>query len=206
MKLLYISKKVTKISNGGEICTKRNELVLKKVLNSDFYHYELVIGNKLSQNKNKLFFFYPGLKFSDFNIIANQIKNINPSFVFIDTAQYGILCRFIKKKFPKIKIVTFFHNIELMYAKSYFSIKNPKSWYFLLLTKINEKRAINYSDIKITINQRDSDVMYELYKKRENFVLPFSLTNQITKNKFDELKKKNKKIYSKNCQIGRAHV
>lgn len=173
MKLLYIGQIIEKTKTGGEICTKNNFSVLKALFKQDFYTYELKIRNNISVTLNKLFFLYPGVSIFSFNKIKKTVLRVNPEIIFISTAQYGMLARFLKKYFPSIQIITFFHNVEILYAKDYLSLFNLKSWYFYLLTKINESKAIKFSDYIFSITNKDSIYLENIYKRKADLILPF---------------------------------
>ena len=198
-KLLYIGHSINKPTTGGEICCKNNQYVLKSIFSKDFCMYSLLNESFTKICFNKLFLLYPGLQLFDFSKIYSAIRENMPDFVFIETAQYGALVKAIKKKFPHIKIITFFHNIEIAYAKSYFSILNPKSWYFYILTKYNESFSILYSDFCLTINKADSQIMEEIYGRKADCVFPFSIKNTLEKNDLKVLEESKNKIQKHNC-------
>lgn len=198
-KILYIGHFIEKPKTGGEICCHNNQLVLKKIFNENFFMYDLGNETKLQIFWNKLFFLYPGLQLGKIKNIYEKIEEIKPNYIFIETAQYGRLVKKIKNKFPNLKIITFFHNIEIQYARSYLSLTNPKSWYFYLLTKINENLSINYSDYRFTINEADSVLMKYFYKKNASAVMSFSVENRITDFDIEKMQSNNKKIFKKNC-------
>lgn len=198
-KLLYIGHFIDKPSTGGEICCKNNQYVLKNIFTTDFFMYSLPNESIAEICLNKLFLLYPGLQLFNFKKIYRTIKEVLPEFVFIETAQYGALVKGIKKRFPHIKIITFFHNIEIAYAKSYFSILKPKSWYFYILTKYNEYFSICYSDFCMTINKSDSQIMEKLYKRKADCIFPFSIKNLLKEVDIDVLEKNKTMIQKHNC-------
>lgn len=197
-KILYVGQIIDKPKTGGEICCYNNQIVLKSIFGDGFYKYELSTESSFQVLLNKFFLLYPGLQVNKFEKMYRYIDNISPDYIFIETAQYGILAKKIKKRFPQIKIITFFHNIEIQYAKSYLSFKNPKSWYFYILTKYNESKAMRFSDYRFTINKADSDLMFETYRIKASFVMPFAVENRISSEIFDELQKDNNSINRKN--------
>lgn len=198
-KILYIGKEIEKARTGSEICNFNNQKILKNIFSENYYMYSLPKETAIQVFINKFFFMYPGLQIKIFKYIFEYIEETNPDFVFIETAQFGILSKKIKQKFPQCKIITFFHNIEIEYAKSYLSFKNLKSWYFYVLTKINESLSIKYSDYCLSINDNDSKKMNEIYHKEADFVMSFSVENRLQGNDIENLISKNKKIHAHEC-------
>ena len=196
-KILYIGHLIEKPTTGGEVCCFYNQLVLKEIFGNGFHFVSVSNENKIQIFINKFLFFYPGLSIKTIDRILSQIKLLSPEYVFIETAQYGILTKLIKLKIKNIKVITFFHNIEIQYAKSYLSLKNPKSWYFYLLTKYNETKAVKYSDYKFAINDTDSKLMYKLYGIEADFIMPFSIENKVSREMHDSLLANNRIIYGK---------
>lgn len=197
--ILYIGKDILKPKSGGEICSYNNQKILKNIFQQNYNIFVLPNESKFQILINKLFFLYPGLQIKLFKNIYNEIAKLQPSFIFLETAQYGILAKKIKNRFPKCKIITFFHNIEIEYAKSYFSFFNTKSWYFYFLTKLNEGSSIKHSDYRFAINETDSNEMYKIYKRQADFIMPFSVENKISNKEAKELNEKKERIHNKNC-------
>ena len=198
-KLLYIGYDIKKTKTGGQTCCINMQKVLKSVFGSSFYKYSLSEETALRFFFNKCLLFYPGLQLGDFWKIKKYININKPDFVFIETAQYGALVKYLKRQFPTLKVITFFHNIEIEYAKSYFSLKNPKSWYFYILTKRNESCSIKHSDYCMTINENDARIMKKVYGRNSDFIFPFSIENTLSKSELDELEQKKKKIHKHKC-------
>lgn len=198
-KFLYIGHCISKPKTGGEVGTANIQNVLKTVFSKNFIYYDLHNKKKIESFFNKFLLIYPGLSFFDFHKIKKFIIKTNPFYIFIETAQYGALVKYIKKHFPQIKIITYFHNIEIEYAKSYFSFSNPKSWYFYILTKHNELSAIKFSDYVTAINETDSENMQFFYKRKPDFIFPFSTKNLISETECSLLEMNKQKIYSHNC-------
>ena len=198
-KLLYIGHNLEKPKTGGEIASKNMQIVLKMIFEKNFFRYDLKYNSKIEKIFSRCIFFYPGLLISDFKRISNYIYAVRPNYVFIETAQYGALVKYIKKHFPHIKVLTFFHNIEIEYARSYFSLKNIKSWYFYVLTKYNETCSIRYSDYCMTINENDSKLMEKVYAKSADCVFPFSVKNTLSEGEVIKLEQVKQKIHNHKC-------
>lgn len=198
-KILYIGKDVSRPKTGGEICSYNNRKILKNIFLEKYNIYALPDESKFQILLNKFFFLYPGLQIKVIKDIYEKIKELGPTYIFLETAQYGILAKKIKRKFPECKIISFFHNIEIEYAKSYFSLWRIKSWYFYFLTKLNETSSIEYSDYCFTINKKDAEKMLKIYKREADFIMPFSVENKISDEESRKLNENKERIHSKNC-------
>lgn len=164
VKVLYIGKKIVNPQSGVEHVNKRNQLLLEKVgsvdyvpfVRSKFSKFVLSANNKLLDDiKEKL----------DTNLYK---------YVFVQQSTLGRVCSFIKRKYPDIIVVVFFHNIELQYAKEYIKTNGIKALPFYLTVKYWEKLACRYSDKCITLNARDSKLLNKIYKRNSTLELPTS--------------------------------
>lgn len=197
--ILYIGNKVEKPKTGGEICSFNNQKILQMIFQEKYSAYFFPKESKVQILINKLFLLYPGLQLKLFKDILKTISIQKPYYVFLETAQYGVLAKKIKRKFPSVKVIVFFHNIEILYAKSYFSLKNPKSWYFYLLTTKNEREAVRYSDYRFTINLNDAQLLKNEYKKESSACMPFSVENTVSDSDIQIFLLNNKKIFKREC-------
>lgn len=178
-RLLCIGKNITKPHDGGEICCLNQEKILKIVFENDFFKFTLPEESFFQVQLNKLFFMFPGMQHRLLRIIAAEIQRLLPDYVYIETSLYGVVAEYLKKRFPNICIISYFHNIEIEYARAYVSFLKPKSWYFYMMAKYNESRAVKYSDLCFSITERDKNLMKKLYGRAADFVMPFSLENKI---------------------------
>ena len=92
-KLLYIGHTIEKPKTGGEIASANVQKILSGIFKNVFYRYDL---NKAFSKRTLidfLFFLYPGLKFVDFKKIRKSIAEIRPTYVFVETAQYGAIIK-----------------------------------------------------------------------------------------------------------------
>ncbi|MDC9603963.1 glycosyltransferase [Xenorhabdus griffiniae] len=161
-------------------------------------HYEFVysihinrthndkVDYNIKGNKNKLLtalsnlLLYSGrMNYNSEKKILKIIKEINPTIVYLDSSYLGRLSKLIKKHSPSIKIISFFHNIELD-----FEINRLKSGqiYFLpsfLSAIYNEKLAVKYSDAIIALHESDSQRCFEIYGRSADYLLPISLSESI---------------------------
>lgn len=178
-RLLYVGSKVVKPTDGGAVGQKNLEEMLAFLYRDKFF--AIYTNEKRVWGLTKMLSYLcmmPNcaswfLKKS----IAKRIRQDGIEIVFLCSSSYGLLAKYIKIAFPDVVIVTFFHNMERLYARDYLSLGKPKSWYFYLYSALGEKRAVVFSDFVLNINQRDAECMEKIYGRKSDGILPFSLKN-----------------------------
>jgi hypothetical protein len=198
--LLYIGRNTdVLLKYGGNIGRKIHEDALFEIFGDRCYKHLLDYNeNNVKIFLYKLFFLYfPEINFATIRDIKNKIEEIKPKVVFIESSQYGNVVKYIKRNYPII-IVAFFHNIELQYAKTYLSLFNIKSWWFYIMSKVNERQTVKYSDKCIVLNDRDAYWLQKLYNRKADYLLPVSLKDSVNLNKLNILMEK-KHLIDKHC-------
>jgi hypothetical protein len=195
-KIVYIGTDVKELKFGGDVFNYRNEKILKDLFDRYFTKFELAGSDNILFNLLKKIFLYPK-ELSPLAILrfTGYIKKNAPKWVFMSTSQYGRLVPIVKK-FTKTRIITYFQNIEKKYAQDYLSIKKPHTVFFYWLCSFNEYRAVKYSDICICINERDGNMLKQIYNRNYDVIIPLSIddTFDIDKGKMSNL---HEKIHSK---------
>lgn len=187
MNVLFITfNDIYKTEYGGSQCTIRNLSILKKFFNVTTYIIEKnSLPNKvLSSSK----FYFPPSSNKDKKNIDTILEEKKIDIVFSDTSLIGNILKNIKKE-RKIKIISFFHNVEFDYINVRFSrnnlLKNP----YKFLAFINEKNTIDISDKIITLTRRDSIRLKDLYGRMADDVIPITFDTKITTERLELLYK-----------------
>lgn len=178
-KILYIGPRVDRPQNGGDIINLRNIKALSEVYRTGFYHYELKYRSRLLTLVNLLNNNVGGISKNDYKDIIDFIEFNSIEKIFLYSSKLGNLAKFIRDKYPKMTIVVFFHNVEQHYYKEELKIK--ASWKNKLIAKVvelNEKLSVDYADILITLNARDSNMLYDIYGRMATFELPTSFEDK----------------------------
>lgn len=104
--------------------------------------------------------------------IFHLIKKLQIDLLFIDGSVLGRLAR-IRGKY---KTIVFYHNIESDY--SWNKVKNKGFQYLpaFWAAKYNDKCGIK-ADKVLCLNERDSDRLYELHRRRADFLIPVTFTD-----------------------------
>jgi polysaccharide biosynthesis protein PslH len=177
---LYISKNtfVTKEIGGRELLSKTNFKNFRKIYNKNFYYYKLKNSKikKLSNFLKSFFGHIDGINEKSLSKIEKLVKIKKIDVVFIDGSNLGECANFIKKKFPNIKLIIYFHNIESKFFYDSMILKKTiKSFFILLVNYFAEKKSIKYADKLIVLTKNDSRIMKYIYKKSADFIIPLSI-------------------------------
>jgi len=164
--------------NGGAVCFVRNYRALCSIFgkeNIKTFDLAKFDNSRKSNVFEKISNFIYGRIFIRAKIEDMFIKKCKDfSFVFIDRSIYGLVAKKIKRNYPKIRIITFFHNVELDFHKDFGGVKNHQLWRIFR----NEKMICKYSDITIALNYRDAQRIEQVYNKKIDFVIPISFANR----------------------------
>ena len=127
MRILYIGNEIKENpKTGGEYINFRNFNVLQQVAgleNVDKVEFNTYGGiikfsgfmKKMQIIYNILQGYMAGLDHHIEKIIYKKLTNSSYDYVFLGISQIGDLAPQIKKRLPRVKIITFFHNIEYQY-------------------------------------------------------------------------------------------
>lgn len=206
-KVLFISNRINNKGNGAFIAARRNLDNLKQ-LNYYVEVYEVPnIKFKIKQIFN--IFFRNRLEEITPQEEEKILKKLNKekfNYIFFDGSSFGYLSDKIKKIDNNIKILTFCHDVNYyLYSVLLEILKRDWNYnliscyrYFLLKklrinATINENKIFRNSDIVITFNKRDSELLYKKYNKISDQEIPMSFF-QKNKLNFLETKIKNQKL------------
>jgi len=187
IRCIYIS--FCEDNSGGGMGSKVNKQLLKSIFDKELLFIEFERPQKsIIKLKSTLSGYLHGLTRSLCFEIMNTINIHSPEYIFINASQYGKLAKRIKKKHPEITIITFFHDIEVIFCWSAFKrIKMPQNLLTLIATYYNEKLITKFSDKIICLNERENINLKRIYKRSADLLLPTSLIDQFN---IEELNKK----------------
>lgn len=189
MKILFVLNKL-KLDSGGAVVNNRNLYLLQNVYGEE----NIIIHEFEKEDKNtsilysKYLSFFGGISNKTLKDISSIVKKENIQVVFISNSIYGLISKRIKRQFKNIIVITFFHNVEYLYIKDLFKSSKLKSRYFLPpFIKRVEQLSVNYSNLIIALNERDSKKLFSIYGRKADFLLPTSLeTKKIEQPLLDE--------------------
>lgn len=169
IRILYIGNQIDVSANGADIVNKRNISLLRSL---DPHMTIFKLGG---------YGFLDKLNFSIssdlIHRVETELQTNNYTHVFISQSLLGRAASYIKKKFPEVRLITFCHNIEIDYAKSYLNTSGLKALPFYIMTKYWERKCIKNSDLIITLNSRDSKRLKDVYEAESALELPTSFND-----------------------------
>lgn len=176
MKILFVTKSLAeKQVDGGNIVSKRNLQMLINIYGrSSIDILELKKANLFTKFFNVLFTQSYAQTFSDFRGFKKRVDQTNYAFAFFNSSLYCTFEKYLSKQ--KIKIFTFFHNIEVNYYKE--KLMTERTFFNFLFYKYikkNEFEVVKYSNKNITLNLRDSQELCKIYGKKADFTYPITM-------------------------------
>lgn len=174
MKVLYISERSNPLNKTGAFqVSQRNLEHLRQLFNNKVEIY-LIRKKPIISKVLDVFLFkrLEGISPKMEREILDILSKNELSYIFFESSSFGYCAEKIKKKYPNIKIITFFHDINYSLWRSLYleSKKNKKNLLTTIKLKqfmknsiINEKKICKISDKIITLNKRDSDLLKEMY-------------------------------------------
>ena len=172
MKVLYIGTNSDRIESGLDVVNSRNLNLLSSITNiQDFFIYDQF--GVIEPSKTTLLQGYMGgLNRKHVKNILSMIEDKKIDCVFLSHSLYGKACKKIKVKYPNIKIICFFHNIEKQYADQYLKVNGLRHIPFYCLVRYNEIKSIEYADHHIVLNSRDSLLLKSTYNIDSSMIMP----------------------------------
>ena len=169
MKVLFIGAKQEKVVHGWDQVNLRNQIVLESVLDTVTY---MPLETRTLASKIFIGVTNKYLKTVDLELSKGY------EYVFVCQSTCGRVCKFIKRNYPNVKIITFFHNIERHYAGQYLKVSGVKAIPYYIRAYVFEKMAAKYSDYCITLNERDSLLLENFYGLKASAIMPTSLEDK----------------------------
>lgn len=191
-RLLYISNRLkSENQNGAYLASKRNyDLLLMQNL---IVEESIILRSELKLERivQNLFYGRLDISINEEKKIINKLKQKKYDFIFFDGSSFGYLSEKIKKYDKNIKVITFCHDINYYFYSSLLKLYkkelslNTKSLYqylrlkkLVLNAEINEKKIFKNSDIIITFNKRDSQLLKKKYNKNSTKEIPMSFNKK----------------------------
>jgi len=93
--------------------------------------------------------------------------------IFIDSSLLGLLVPMLRRGYPDIRIVTFFHNVESAAYFSMMSRANPMSW-LRLASMYRAERLAAHSDYRVALSKTDDRLMDRMFGASSNVIWPIT--------------------------------
>lgn len=198
-KILFIKLDLGNVPNGGVVAQKRNIMLYKHIYGETEVD-EICIPKRhfTSLTKKILRVGERLIKANTWSFdkkLYNHIINIAPSYdiIHIDTSILGHLIKKIKNNGFQGHIVCFFHNIESCFNTSLIKKLGIFSWLYTNPIRRSEALTCKYADYIYILNERDNELLYKIYKRKADILLPITVEdrykpyNSIKSNKIELL-------------------
>ena len=190
MNILFITQDLPESTGGGLVSTTVEDALDQAAhnLGHDLYSYKI---HKYNSAFDKFYWqfrgYTAGLKKTDVLRIMNFIDSKNIELIVYNTSKYGKLIKVLKKASPNVKHIVFFHNAEFKFVLDAIrKTKNPLGLITLFSTWLNERVSVQSPNRIITLNERDSNDLQKLYKRKADYVCPLSLRDRFEYNKLEK--------------------
>lgn len=188
-KILYISLIVDSYSGGGMV-SKMLKSAISDYCPGNVTTIEFPIFKSLQKKLIQVLFgnVY-GMTSNTKKQIFSILEKNEFDIVFINSSAFGNVIKKIKRLYPKLRIISFFHNVEANYVSSSFKYThNIGTLLTLAAISVNEKNTINFSDTIICLTNRDSEELARLYGRKADTIIPICLSDRFDINKLSQNK------------------
>ena len=195
MNILYIGYDFSDDKIGGNIGRKFKYKLFKEILRDNLYEVIIPMNKrKIEILKNYLTLSFNGQSKEIEKRIFETIKEKKINKIFFDGSLYGNIQKKIKKLYPKVELITFFHNIEKNYYLERIKVEGKSRLILLPSVIYNENLSVKCSEKLIVLNKRDLDELKRIYKKKINDKLIYQ-TSLFLEDSYLETKRLNKCNY-----------
>lgn len=100
--------------------------------------------------------------------------------IFIDGSNLGALAAAVKRRLPRLEVITFFHNVEArFFLGSLRTRRSPHAAGVLLANYVAERSAVRASNKRICLSERDSRLLKKVYGLGATDISPMALENKL---------------------------
>lgn len=182
--ILLLTNKIDESPAGGrELLCKMNRDALKEIYSDRCMVFELS-KNTIRDFKSIINAFRGHLDGLSTEAIAEAlqlIQSANIDRIFADGSNFGEFIRVVKRRFPEIRICTFFHNVEARFFWGALKqTKTPHALAVLMVNYLAERKAVRYSDKIVCLSKRDSDLLKRLYGRSATHVSPMAMQDKFS--------------------------
>lgn len=184
--LMLVTKTLDASPSGGrEMLCKLNHDALRDLYGDQFRLFEL--SNRplsgLRAFVNAFQGHIDGLDAETIRAILTAVRNEQISKAFVDGSNLGVVAALIKQQFPRVEVISFFHNVEARFFWGAFTTNRTfRALGVLIANYLSERKAVRYSDKIICLSDRDSGLLKQLYGRAATHVSPMALQDKLPAN------------------------
>ncbi len=189
---LYVTfKKYNGILDGGGMANLRNLTMARRGLGADCVDTVYLHDDSKKRSLWNLFVSALCFPFGYFNgMIPSKVAEIADKamaydYVFISTTVLGVLAKELRKRNYRGTIIAHFHNVESVYYDSQLPKRMPLRSLIIGCAAKNDEYCCRYADTILTLNRRDSDILYRMYGRKADIFAPIALEDKCATTEFD---------------------
>ena len=175
--LLLSAVDISAPPGGRAMLSRTNLLVLRDLLGDRLVHIRP--PRSTSRPRDAWRGWVDGI---DAALIADLVACIDAegiTQVFVDGSNYGAAVAAVKRARPRVRVITFFHNVEARFFWGAMRTRRTvKSLAVLVANWLAEKMAVRSSDLLVTLSYRDSAGLRRLYGRGADAVAPIVLEDR----------------------------
>lgn len=190
MKILFLSDVLNEISGAGNLSRIHRDALLQLFGKENFFEVSLAAVNDKDEFHFRSYKQVNGLYKKVLNIfhclplkmnpevgkyVVNIINENDIDILFVDNSIYGKTLCYIKKKVPRLKVISFYHDVKRELYKQWLKERGIKYFPWFCIGIYGEYLNQKYSDINIVLNQRETELYRRYYKKYPEAVIPISV-------------------------------
>lgn len=188
-------------TNGNMHCRMINSIegfntytvyVTDKPINITDHVIRLKAASKVEKIESIIWGYPPYLSVKNITKILGFIRKNEISIIYIDNSISGRLIKEIKQKIPSVKVISFFHDIEIVKMRKDKDVSVLRKIILPVFYK-NEKLTVQYADKTIVLNERDKRLFQKVYDKIPDYTVPISIP-EINGIPYEKMHKNDEKI------------
>lgn len=157
--------------DGGEYGAYRIEEMVSEIF-SNIKRIQILRPNMIQRARNLLLNEYYGKNQGNYKKIKSITRDMCDLVIF-NGSIYGSAVEFLKER--GFTIATLYHNVEAtFYHEKYLQNTSVSNYLMYRYIQNQERLCTKFSDIIITLNNRDSEDLHRKYNKRAAFYIPIS--------------------------------
>lgn len=121
-----------------------------------------------------------GVSTAAIDAVLGKIDALDIGQLFVDGSNLGEVTAAVKRRAPRVRVYTFFHNVESLFFWG--SFKQARTVHALAVAAVNylaERQSVRHSDELICLSERDSRMLQRLYGRAATYVSPMALRDRL---------------------------
>lgn len=190
MKAIFLSfyYKVAREHSGGQSGSEKNFRLLENYYGKDNVEW-LTVEPKQGNIVTRLIDIVIGRRFEPSKQLQKHLISLikqGIDVLFYDYANGGRFLKYIKKNYPSVKIIKFFHDVDLVRLKGQYKLlplfrvrgqSKAKHWFYMKEIEKSSKLSVKFSDKIGALHSRDGLLIENIYGRKVDFYLPVTFEN-----------------------------